>query len=187
MAHAQKKRKTYTYAEFRRLPDDGLQYEIIEGELFVTPAPTTVHQGISGRLHLLLTDWIRRGAKGRVYYAPVDVILADHTVVEPDLIWIAPDRKTTITTAGVIAAPDLAIEILSPSTASRDRNLKARIYFQHGVREYWLVDPTKKRITMMTPRGEAFAVHAEGSETDRLVSTLDPALVVVPGPLFEED
>lgn len=185
MAHAQKKR--YTYADSLEFPDDGNRYEILEGELAVTPSPTPGHQSASGRLHLLLNDWIRRKARGRVYYAPLDVILADDTLVQPDLFWIAPDRIATVTPKGIVAAPDLVIEILSRSTALRDRNTKARIYFRHGVREYWLVDPVKKSVAMLVPVGESFAVHAQGGDHARLVSLLDPDLVVVPEQLFVED
>lgn len=185
MAHAQKTH--YTYADYLALPDDGRRYEIIEGELFVTPSPTLFHQGSLAQLYLLVNEWVRRKAGGKVFFAPIDVILADDTVVVPDLIWIAPGRKWTMTRRGVEAAPDLVVEVLSPSTSARDRGLKGRLYFQHGTREYWLVDPKARSLALRVPSPGGFSIHAEGKGETPLVSSLDPDLKVVPEDLFRPD
>lgn len=177
----------WTYADFCRLPDDGKRYEIIEGVLHVSPSPNRAHQGCLGLLYLLIAGWVARTAGGKVYFAPLDVILADDTVVEPDLIWISPQRRAIMSDRGLEAAPDLAVEVLSPSTKSRDRTLKGRIYLQYGVREYWLMDPVRREVVMQVPGPDGYRVHARGTGPVHLVSSLDPSLVVIPSGLFESE
>jgi Uma2 family endonuclease len=135
-----------TYEDYCALPDDGLRYEIIEGALFAEPSPRPTHQEVAFRLATLLDAHVRTRGLGKVYIAPVDVILDRRAVMVPDLIFIARDRLGIVTERGVEGAPDLIVEILSPGTARRDRVAKRNEYARYGVRHYWLVDPEAKTL-----------------------------------------
>lgn len=173
-----------TYEDYRACPEDGRRYEILEGDLAVSPTPILWHQELVVRLLTLLLRWIDAGAGGRVVVAPATVILAHDTVVEPDVFWISPERLPAIAKDVVCGAPDLIVEVLSPSTARRDRGIKARAYARHGVREYWLVDPDTQTVTILTLRGSVFRAHASGTGHRVLASRIDPTLKVVPAELF---
>jgi Uma2 family endonuclease len=137
----------WTYEEFARLPDDGNRYEVIAGELHVTPAPGSIHQQVSVRLTLAFGNFCQEQGAGVVFAAPYDLILGDGDYVEPDLIFVRRDRvDAVIKEHGAVGPPDLVIEILSDSTARRDRGIKRQRYAAHGVPEYWIVDTDKKHV-----------------------------------------
>lgn len=129
------------YAEYCCYPDDGNRHEIIDGDHYMNPVPSTYHQAVSMRLAYLLFGLIEGNHLGRVFFAPIDVQLSDHDIVQPDLIVIVKDRVQMITPAKIKGAPDLIIEILSPSTRENDMTLKKELYQRTGVKEYWIVDP----------------------------------------------
>lgn len=137
-----------TYDDLLQLPDDGKRYEIIDGELYVSPSPIPRHQQVLGRLHLLIATFVNEPERGVVYLAPLDVRLGTHDVVEPDLLFISTERMAIIGGTTINGAPDLLIEILSPSTRSRDETLKAELYARSGVREYWLADPVAETLVI---------------------------------------
>lgn len=133
-------RVQWTYDDLRLMPEDGLRYEVIDGDLLVTPAPTITHQTISKRIQFALMQQIEQRGLGQVYNAPVDLIFSRLRTVQPDLLVVRTERTNFITERGVETAPDLVIEILSPSTEKTDRERKAKLYASEGVREYWIVD-----------------------------------------------
>ena len=135
-----------TYADLCGMPDDGRRYELFEGEVYVTPAPRIVHQRISRNLELVLHSYVEQHGLGEVLYAPVDVILTDTTVVQPDLLYVSRPRLPIVREHGIVAAPDLVVEILSPSSSSRDRGIKRRLYERQGVAEYWIVDAEARAV-----------------------------------------
>lgn len=135
-----------TYDDYRRLPDDGKRYEIIQGELYMTPAPSTIHQAIVGNLYVSLRQAIQDNGLGRVFMAPTDVVLSMTNVVQPDLCVISKDRARIITRANIVEAPDLIVEVLSESTVTVDKGAKKSLYQQFGVREYWIVDPDTETV-----------------------------------------
>lgn len=137
-----------TYDDYLLFPDDGLRHEIIDGEHYVTAAPNTRHQRISHRLSHLLQTYLDAHAVGEVFAAPFDVVLSRFDVVEPDLIFLAHSRAHLLNEKNLQGAPDLAIEILSPSTRSRDERLKRDAYERTGVDEYWLIDPDEDAIVI---------------------------------------
>ncbi len=149
-----------SYRDYAELPDDGKRYEILDGELAVTPAPTTRHQKISRRLHFLLYTELELQGRGEVYNAPVDVVFDDHTVAQPDLAFIAATRSAIIEEKFIRGAPDLVVEILSPSTRRRDVLVKAALYARFGVTRYWIVDPAIDRIDMLVLRDGVYATEA---------------------------
>ncbi|MEX2610618.1 MAG: Uma2 family endonuclease [Gemmatimonadota bacterium] len=140
-------RPRWTYAEFARLPEAGSsRYEIIADELVMTPAPGTRHQRISVELSYALHGHVRTHGLGQVFHAPLDVLFADGDFFEPDLVFIGSDRLELLSDRGMEGAPDLVVEILSPSTAARDRGIKLERYRLYGVAEYWIVDPQAERV-----------------------------------------
>ena len=160
-----------TYADFVLFPDDGLRHEIIDGVHFVTPSPTRRHQRVSRRLSFALESYLREHpATGEMFYAPFDVVMSNWDVVEPDLLVIAGDQQDILTEKNVQGAPALVIEILSPGTRRRDEQIKRRLFERTGVREYWLVDPLRNRITAYRrAAGGSLPKAAELTATDDAV------------------
>lgn len=130
-----------TYDDLLAMPDDGLRHEIIDGVLYVSPSPGTPHQFTVGKLHQALANYLDEHPVGEVYLAPFDVVFTQYDVVEPDLLFVRAERLTVITDRNVTGSPDLAIEVLSPSTRRVDLTLKRDLFEREGVQEYWVVDP----------------------------------------------
>ncbi len=137
---------TWTYSEFARLPNDGNRYEVIAGELCMTPSPGPIHQWVSGRLFVLLDEFVMRHNLGWVLPAPIDVLFAEGDYVEPDLVFVRRERRGIITDRGIEAPPDLIVEITSGSTAAQDRGVKRERYAYFGVPLYWIVDPDSRHL-----------------------------------------
>jgi Uma2 family endonuclease len=161
----------WTYEDYLVLPDDGTRCEIIEGERLMTPAPGPRHQSASIRLAAALLSFLDEHELGKVFAAPVDVILADDTVVQPDILVILKEHARREKESGLFGAPDLVVEILSPSTADRDLDRKMRTYASHGVPEYWIVDPIAQWIEVDVLESRAFVrkVRHESGEARSLV------------------
>jgi Uma2 family endonuclease len=131
-----------TYDDFVLFPDDGKRHELIDGEHYVTPSPNLRHQQLLGRLYLLIGVWLQTHPIGELFLSPLDVVFSDVDVVEPDLLFVSSGRAADILTPKhVRGAPDLVVEIGSPSTRKRDETIKRRLYERAGVAEYWVVDP----------------------------------------------
>ena len=139
--------REWTYAEFARLPDDGNRYEVIAGELYVTPPPETPHQVVSGRLHLELASFaMKQHQLGEVLYSPLAVLFGEGDYMEPDLVFLRNEHKHYRTRRAIEGPPDLVIEILSPSTTRQDRGIKRERYAHYGVSEYWIIDADRRRV-----------------------------------------
>jgi Uma2 family endonuclease len=139
--------KRWTYAEFARLPTSGsTRYEVIDDELVVTPSPTRHHQRIVTKLSSLLHVFSESRDLGEVFSGPFDVLFAEGDYVEPDILFVRADRHHIVADRGVEGPPDLIVEVLSPSTAARDRGSKLERYRFHGVAEYWVVDPDERTV-----------------------------------------
>jgi len=137
----------WTYQDYLDLPDDGYRYEIIGGELYMSPAPSPQHQRILAELLFALQLFVKTHKLGAVLPAPCDVLLeAGGTPVEPDILFIAQERSHIITLKNIQGPPDLIIEILSSSNPEHDRERKFKLYQDSGVAEYWLVDPEARAI-----------------------------------------
>jgi len=130
-----------TYDDYLLFPDDGKRHELIDGEHFVTPAPNLLHQLILGNLHYMIRHHLETHPVGRVFMAPLDVVFSKFDVVEPDLLYVSKERQRHLEEKWVSGAPDLVVEIASPSTRKRDATIKRRLYERWGVSEYWIVDP----------------------------------------------
>jgi Uma2 family endonuclease len=147
----------WTYADYKRLPDDGWRYEIIEGELHMTPAPSTKHQSVVVNLAFLFSQFVRTHQSGKVYVAPTDVILLGlATPVQPDLLYVAANRLDIVKDAFVEGPPDLIVEVLSPSNWLVDRRVKLGAYARAGVGEYWIVDPEMRTVELFRLAGQQY-------------------------------
>ena len=147
-----------TYQDYRRFPDDGKRYEILEGEIYMTPAPTPRHQFASKRLQRVLEDYFEGPRGCLVFNAPIDVILAENDVVQPDLVVVAQGPQ--ISARGIEGAPLVLVEILSPANPEYDRATKARRYAIRGVPHYWIVDPDARRIECYRLDGATYRLTA---------------------------
>ena len=151
-----------TYDDFLRFPDDGKRHELIDGVHYVTPSPRLRHQDLVGRLHFEFLLYLREHPEaGRVFMAPVDVVMSFHDIVVPDLIFIAGDQTGIMTEANIQGAPALVVEVLSKRTRKRDVQIKRRLFEQRGVREYWLVDPELDTVQVLRLSPERRLVRVE--------------------------
>jgi Uma2 family endonuclease len=148
----------WTFADYARLPDNGMRYEVIQGDLHMNPAPRPRHQRIVLDLSVILHQFVGSRDLGEVYVAPIDVILPDlASPVQPDVLFVAADRLDIIKDEFVEGAPDLIVEVLSPGNPLYDRRTKFQLYARAGVREYWIVDPETRTIDVFVLRGRAYA------------------------------
>jgi Uma2 family endonuclease len=180
-------RRKLSYEDYAFFPEDGKRHEILAGEHYVTPSPSNQHQGCSLNLALKIGAFVRSHRLGTVRYAPFDVLLSPHDVVQPDLLFLSKQRAEILTDANVQGAPDLVIEILSDSTRRRDETLKRDRYERFGVLEYWLVDPQQRTVRVFRRSGAAFLAAQELSAAagDVLATPLLPGLAIPVGEIFE--
>jgi Uma2 family endonuclease len=167
-----------TVHDFMDLPEGPPYYELVEGELFMSPPPILFHQGILGNIVRILYRYLDEHPIGEVYFAPCGVFLTEINAYQPDAFYITNERLGILAERGVDGAPDLIIEILSPSTARLDKGPKKKIYAATGVQELWLIDPNVKELTVYDLQSSAdnpkLTVRSNGS----FESPLFPGLVL---------
>jgi Uma2 family endonuclease len=180
-------RSKLTYEDYVLFPEDGQRHEILDGEHYVTPAPSIDHQESSGYLFSKLYPFVREYRLGKVLYAPVDVLLSAHDITQPDLLFISNERQAILTEANAQGAPDLVIEILSDSTRRRDETLKRDRYERGGVLEYWLVDRVRRTVRVYRRSGGGFSAPQDLSAAagDILTTSLLPGLEIRVSEIFE--
>ena len=167
-----------SFADLEKWPEDGRRYELYDGEVSEVPSPFPLHQMVSAKLHLALAGYVRERG-GIVLYAPLDIVLTDYDVVQPDLLLFTREREHLVNARKVTRVPpDLAIEILSPGTATNDRGRKKQLLARHGVREFWLVDPEAERIEVHSLIGDQFVLAHVASGSALVKSPLLPELVL---------
>jgi Uma2 family endonuclease len=168
-----------TYDDFVLFPDDGKRHELIDGEHYVTPSPSTKHQRISGNLYYLIRAWLEDHPAGEVFYAPYDVVFSEFDVVEPDVLYLSHARAAEVLTPlHARGAPELVVEIASKGTRKRDETIKRRLYERAGVTEYWVVDPAidVARVYRRAEAGFARPVELSREAGDILTTPLLPGL-----------
>ncbi len=143
------------------LPSDGHRYEVIGGELCVSPSPGFEHQYVVQRLLVALSGFLEREGRGVCVPAPLGVFLSPETYVEPDLVVVLRERRHIVAPKGLIGAPDLVVEVTSPGTRRVDLGQKLRLYASAGVREYWIVDPIERRVVVRVPTAAGLTVAAD--------------------------
>ena len=174
----QKPQIRFTYRDYLLLPEQDRR-ELIEGDFHVAPSPSVRHQVILANLGTILRHFVRGNTLGEVLWAPMDVVLSEDNVVQPDILFVSIERRGIIGEDNISGAPDLVVEILSPNTADRDRRLKASLYARFGVREYWIVDPSEEsvQISVLGAEGyDATGVYTSGTAMSALLPGLGVSL-----------
>ena len=161
----------FTVKEYMTTPEDK-RYQLLDGEMILAPSPITRHQTIVMRLVLALERFVAENGLGRVWFAPLDVILSNHDVTQPDILFVSNARAGIVTRANIQGAPDLVVEVLSPATVQYDRGYKELLYGRHGVLEYWLVDPDAETVEVQVASDQGLQSHAIHHRGDRLTSPL---------------
>ena len=162
----------YTYEDYLNTPE-GEQYELLDGELILVASPNMAHQGNQARLGSRMFIFSEDNDLGRVFFSPTDVVLSDDSgteVVQPDILFISKGREEIITDANIQGAPDMVVEILSPSSSRRDWKYKRELYAKYGVKEYWIVDPANRIVSVVMPQVGVLRVKGPYVEGDTLVS-----------------
>ncbi len=165
-----------TVSDYDRLPDDGPRYELIDGELIEMPAPTPLHQAVQFHLLALMYFFVVQRGLGRVFGAPLDVQLSGR-IVQPDVLYISAERIDIITDRRIVGAPDLVLEVSSPSTEDYDQGDKRELYRMTGVREYWFIDVEKRSATVWALVGDRY-VEQRPDEQGQFASTILPGFAV---------
>ncbi len=173
-----------TYEDYAALPEDGRRYEVHDGELSVTPAPSPQHQIASRDLFTILHAHVRQRGLGEVLYAPLDVILARSAIVQPDIVYLDQTRLERISPRGIEGPPTLVVEVLSPSSAAIDRSTKRNLYARHGVPFYWIVDSEGRAIEALALESDGYALVARASGTEPVSLPPFPDLTLVPAALW---
>jgi Uma2 family endonuclease len=136
----------FTVEDFRAMPQGPPYYQLVEGELIMSPSPNFFHQVVARNVFTILHDFLRQRRLGEVYFAPVDVFLSDKNVFQPDLFFLSNANRRLIEMDGIHGGPDLVVEIVSPSNGLLEKRRKRPIYAQYGVKEEWLIEPTLEQI-----------------------------------------
>jgi Uma2 family endonuclease len=177
--------KPFTYDDYLALPDDGKRYEIIEGELSMTPAPTPRHQAIQLRLGSLLLAYVDKQPLGRVFISPIDLALSLVDVVQPDVLFIAQGRSHIIAERNIVGIPNLIVEILSPSSTTWDQREKLDLYQRYGLPEYWIVDPEAEVIDVYVSVANRLEKVETLKQGDRLLARQVPGLILEVAEIFK--
>jgi len=158
--------------DYYKLLPEGAPYQLIEGELVMTPAPNPWHQFILGRLFIALSEFVKKEESGIVLLSPVDLYLDDENAFQPDLIFISKEKKDIIKKDGIYGAPEIVMEVLSPSTAHYDLREKFKVYERTGVREYWIVDPDMKTVEVYLKGAGGFSLKCKAETEGEIGSTV---------------
>jgi Uma2 family endonuclease len=174
-----------TYEQFRQLTDVGKQYELVHGDVHLTPPPTTRHQFVLRNLTESLLHYLAKNPRGELAFAPLDVRLGEDTALQPDLIFVSSSRADIIQEDFIAGTPDLVVEILSTSTAAHDRARKLPIYADAGVPEVWLIDSQAKTVEVLRLQGKKYFVEATHAGDQVLASNLFPGWQLPLNDLFD--
>jgi Uma2 family endonuclease len=169
---------TWNYDDYCALPDDLNRHEIIEGEHYVTPSPSSRHQRISINMAAILKTHIDAQNLGTLLAAPIDVLLSPTSVVQPDLVFIKREHEYMITDPNIQGAPDLVVEILSHSTAARDRGNKMLLYAKFGVPHYWIVNPDPLSLSTYQLAAGEYGLTAQFGRGNQAQSPLFQGLII---------
>ena len=168
-ATLEKQAKRWTYEEYYKLEDDQ-RYEIIDGQLLMAPAPDIWHQDWLNSLNIFISHYVKRKNLGRLFIAPVDVVLDEENTVQPDLVFVAAKNVGIIQPRAIFGTPDLLVEVVSPSSARRDRIQKMKLYARFGVTEYWIGDAAKRSLEILTLTKGRYELRCSAKEKGKLSS-----------------
>ena len=176
----------FTVKDYMSTPE-GTRYQLLDGEMILAPSPTQKHQTVLANLAAAVRTFVQQHELGRVWFAPLDVVLSNHDVAQPDLMFVSNERAGIITEANVQGMPDLVVEILSPSTAVYDQGYKRALYGLHEVREYWIVDPDAETVEVLVMGEEGLNSHQVFGIGQTLESPLLDGLHLELADLFREN
>ena len=175
-----------TYQDYFDLPESDGRYELIDGELYMAPTPIPEHQDFLAELFTMIRAFVREHRLGRVYFAPLAVALSEYVVLQPDMMFISNERLEIIKWGHYVqGAPDLVVEVLSPSTTRHDRTVKRELYARYGVREYWIADVIGRTVEVNVYEGDKFTAAGIYGEGETFESPLLPGLMVDISGVFE--
>lgn len=180
-------RPRVSYANLERAPEDGCRYELYDGEVFVVPSPLPKHQVVAITVAEMLRQYAREHG-GFCVASPIDIVFSDYDVLQPDVIYFSSDRAHLVDLNRVIRhAPDLCVEVLSPSTASTDRGKKMQMFARYAVPEYWILDPVAESIEIYELRDAAYELKVSATDAGEVISSAAvPGLTFTAGSLFPE-
>ncbi|HEX2659747.1 MAG TPA: Uma2 family endonuclease [Polyangia bacterium] len=184
MAKSLARPEPFTYDDYRLLPEDGKIHELMEGDFFVSPAPSPWHQTVSRRLQAALMKALEEPGLAFVFNAPTDVILEPTSVVQPDIVVLGAAKKSFITHRAIEGIPDLIIEILSPGSLDRDGHIKRKLYQRLAVPEYWIVDPDHGLIRVLRYDDDSYGDRARYDRSSTATSPDFPTLELPLAPIF---
>ncbi len=176
-------KESYTYEDYARLPE-GAPYQLIGGKLVMTPSPSTLHQFILVRLLGYFLDYQSKEKAGVVLVSPLDVYFDHEETYQPDIVFISKERLNIIERNKINGAPDLVVEVLSPSTAYYDLRKKYKVYERHGVKEYWIVDPEEETVEIYVVKEGRFTLHQQLEHQGRAASVILDGFTVEIADLF---
>ena len=175
--------RRFTIADLDAMPDDGRRYELIDGEIFVAAAPSWIHQQVVGNLHLFLRAWIDPRALGQIALAPIDILLNESSAVQPDLVYVSSAKLINIRGGRYHGAPDLAVEVISPTNRDYDTITKLFRYARTGVQEYWLIDPVSRTVQVLALT-DGIYVPQTANVQGHYASVVLPGLLIDPDAIF---
>ncbi len=167
----------FTVDDYMTAPEEK-RYQLLDGEMVLAPSPTSRHQAIVRELSAALHRFVTEHELGQVWFAPLDVVLSDHDVAQPDLLFVSSARAGIVTEANVQGAPDLVAEVLSPGSTQHDRGYKRTLYGRSGVREYWIVDPESRTVEVYVAGDHGLYHQATYGRGEALTSPLLPGLAI---------
>lgn len=177
-------KRKHTYEDYLKTPEDK-RYELIEGELIMTPSPVPYHQRIVMNIGFRLDEFIKKHSLGKLFLAPCDVYLDDENVLQPDILFVSKDREGIIGEKNIQGAPDLVVEVLSEGTTYRDLVKKKKLYARFGVKEYWIVDPWEKTVEIYSNKEKTFSLQKSYLQNDILESPIVTGLEIKLSDVFE--
>jgi Uma2 family endonuclease len=177
-----------TYEDYLGFPDDGKRHELLEGEHMMTPAPSSFHQLAVAELLHALKGFLEGRDLGVVLTAPIDVLLSPTDVVQPDLCFVRRDRVEIVTRSGIEGAPDLMVEVLSPTTRQTDETTKLHVYAKRGVAEYWILDIEERTLRSLRWSEDGYRAQDERrfAGGDVVTTPVLPGLRLVLDSLFRD-
>jgi len=177
-------RPRVSYADLERAPEDGCRYELYDGEVFVVPAPLARHQVIQQNIVQVLVAYATKTG-GFAVDSPIDIVFSDYDVLQPDVVFFSAAKRHLVDLDRVIRdAPDLCVEVLSPSTAATDRGKKMQMFARYGVGEYWIVDPAAATIEVYEMTSNNYELRATASGDALLTSRTLPGYSFQAGSVF---
>jgi Uma2 family endonuclease len=175
-----------TVAEYKLLPETGPRYQLIEGDLYMAPAPNRYQQTISRNLEYILMRYLEEHPIGELYHAPFDVYLSNVDVFQPDILFVSNDNRRILTDAGAEGPPDLVVEVLSPKTRNLDLIQKCRVYAREGVRELWILDPEPQTVLVYRFEEDLSNPVVTKTAKETLTSPIFPGLEIVLEKVFRK-